>query len=83
MQTDQGVWVVDHAAAPDRSGANGHPNFFLQLAAQRLLDTLARFQLAAGELPVTRVGLARRTGGEQVGTIGSAQNAHRNFDDLA
>ena len=51
-----------------------------QLAPQRLLDRFAGLDLAARELPVARVHLARRARGEQEGAVGADQHAHGDLD---
>ena len=58
-------------------------DLLLQLAAQRLLDGLTRFNLAARKLPVAGIGLADRPGSKQELAIGPQQHTHRDLDRLA
>ena len=75
--------VIDHLDFPGMHGTDGDADFFLQFAPQRLLDAFARFQLAAGKLPITLINLAGRAGREQELAIGPDQYAHRHLNHLA
>ncbi|HVH38553.1 MAG TPA: hypothetical protein VM764_00885 [Gemmatimonadaceae bacterium] len=70
--------LADH---PRTDGADVQPEFFVQFAMQRLRDGLARFELAAGKLPVARVWLARGPLREEELAIVTDQDAHRDVDD--
>jgi hypothetical protein len=57
--------IVVLGGLPDLHRADGDAQLLMELAPQRLLDRFARLDLAAGELPVARIGLALGAGGQQ------------------
>ncbi len=74
---------VIHLHGEPRLGLlNVNAQLLVQLAGQGLHQTLARFELAARELPIPGIHLAGRACGEQKLTVGLKQDAHRHFQGL-
>jgi hypothetical protein len=81
VELDVRVRIDEALDEPRRGAADGEPQLLVQLAVERRAGRLARFELAAGELPVARVGLARGALRQQHLPVGPQDDRGRDAND--
>ena len=67
---------------PGRGVRDADAELLVELARERLVDGLARLELAARELPVARVGLARGAGTEKHLAVLANEHADGDINNL-